>query len=494
MNKSNLSAYVKENFIAIFGVAMVNLKAIVLLPLIIKTMGVTVYGGYVLLASLLSIVFSLSSLGVGISAKRYLPSSDGMDSRRKLFYPQFIFTFFMIALIAFLLFLLDQPIRSHLFNDKLYYSRYVIPCYLLAYFMYAQGCDYLRYTSRVPYMVLATTVYPYLHIGIVLTILYLLNFISINVLIVSETVSAGIIALVCFRVVLREIRGRIILYKISELLAEIRLGFPLMLTVIVDFVLAASDRYLISFFMTVTAVGYYNPGYLLGSLIIFLPKSMGLVLPQLMSKAVDNDGEQAAEVMLNYTVKLFLLFAIPFIFGSMVLSKEVLTLLTDADVAGNAYLITPIIAVGTVFYGLTYIITNILFVRLQTSMMLKVNVLAAVINFVANIVFLYIFRDILIAALTTLLSYVVSFVYINYKVRELWLINYDLVFVNKVIISSVIMASLVFFARDMFTALSPLGSLFILIAGAIAVLICSLIVLKAFSQKEILHLKSLLSK
>jgi O-antigen/teichoic acid export membrane protein len=367
MSQSYSKSFIKDNSIVITGHILVYMKGIILMPIIIKTVGVTIYGGFVLLTSILGIVFGLSSFGAGFRANRFMPSAADITARRNLFYPQFFFQIISILLLSLLLILLDRQINIYIFKNEINYSVLVIPCYLILYVIYSQGSSYFRYTSRVHYMTAATLCFPYFHIGFILLFFYGYHFININVLVLSQTLSAFLIAAPCFWIIFREIGVKFSFYNLEGLVSDIKLGFPLVLNFIVDFILAGSDRYFIAFYMTVSAVGCYNPGYVLGSLIVFIPKAMGTALPQLMSKAVDSKNEYEAQRMLNYALKIFLLLAIPFIFGSMVLGKPILTLLANSKVAENAYLVTPIVALGTLFYGLNIILSNVLFVRMKNE-------------------------------------------------------------------------------------------------------------------------------
>ena len=348
-------SFIKDNAIVIAGHILVYMKGIILMPIIIKSVGVTIYGGFILLTSILGIAFGLSSFGAGFRAKRFMPSAKAMTERSMLFYPQFYFNILIILTLSFLFVLLEKPLNTHLFKNEVSFSIWIVPLYLVLYLLYSQGSDYFRYTSRVHYMMLAGLCFPYLHIGFILLYLYAYGPISINMLVISMALSATLIAIPTFWVIFREIGAKISFYKAGSLISDIKLGFPLVFGFIVDFILAGSDRYFIAFYLTVSAVGYYSSGYMLGSLIIFIPKAMGTALPQLMSKAVDSKNEFEAQRMLNYAIKIFLLLAIPFIFGSIVLGKPILTLLANREVAENAYWVTPIVTLGTLFYGLNII-------------------------------------------------------------------------------------------------------------------------------------------
>jgi len=390
-----------------------------------------------------------------------------------------------------ILVLLDRQINIYIFKNEIRYSVPIIPLYLFCYFIYSQGSDYFRYTSRVHYMTVATLSFPYIHIGLILLFFYCYKYISINVLVLSQTLSAFLIAVPCFWIIFREIGLRFSFYSIKGLVFDIKLGFPLVFNFIVDFILAVSDRYFIAFYLTVSAVGYYNPGYVLGSLIIFIPKAMGTVLPQLLSKAVDNNKKHEAQRMLNYAIKIFLLLAIPFIFGCMILSTPILTLLANRDVAENAYLVTLIVALGTLFYGLNIILSNVLFVRMKTYTMLKMSIFASVFNLLANLILLYFFRNIIIAAITTFMSYLIAFIYINKIVKkETWQVSFQLVTIVKSIAASLFMTALLFLVLTKAGEVNSVA----MIAGELILGIVAytggLFALGTFSKKELQFMKN----
>lgn len=486
MTQSFSRSFIKDNAIVIGGHILIYMKGIILMPIIIKSVGVTIYGGFTLLTSILGIAFGLSSLGAGFRAKRFMPSARTVTERAVLFYPQFYFNILIILILCLLFVLLKNPLNTYLFKNEVSFSIWTIPFYLVLYLLYSQGSDYFRYTSRVHYMAMATLCFPYLHIGFILLYLYACGPISINMLIISMALSALLIVIPTFWVILREIGAKISFYKAGSLISDIKLGFPLVFSFIVDFILGGSDRYFIAFYLSVTDVGYYVPGYVLGSLIVFIPKAMGTALPQLMSKAVDNGRKYEAQMMLNYSLKIFMLLTIPFIFGSMALGKPILTLLTNQEVAEKAFWVTPIVALGTLFYGLNMILSNVLFVRMKTYSMFKMNLFAAIFNLLANAILLFIFKNIIIAAITTFVSYVLVFLYINKIVeKEMWPVDFQPTVILKSVAASLFMFALLFwvsFKTEGGTSIILLiGKLF----SGVSVYIIGLIVLGTFTKKEL---------
>ena len=491
MAQAHYKSFINHNAIVVFGVALVSMKGIILMPVIIKSVGVTIYGGFILLTSILGIAFGISSLGAGFRAKRYLPSSTSMKERSNLFYPQFYFHILMIIGLSILFVLLENPLNTYLLKNEVSFSVWIIPVYLVSYFFYSQGSDYFRYTSRVHYMTLAILCFPYLHIGLIALYLHMYGSINLDTLVLSSALSALLVALPCMWTAFRELGLKVLCYRPAGLRSDIRLGFPLVMSFIVDFILAGSDRYLIAIYLSVTDVGYYVPGYVLGSLIIFFPKAVGTALPQLLSRAVDGGKEVEAQTMLNYAVKLFLLLAIPFTFGCLVLSKPLLTLLANHEVAGKALWVAPIVALGTIFYGLNQILSNALFVRLKTKAIFRMNLIAAVFNLVVNIVLIFIFRNIIVAAITTLLSYFIAFVYAYRIVSTEWPIAVGRIPIIKSIAASTIMLGIVsIFKAHLENTSAGILSATLIGLGIFIYALC-LLGFRTFSDKELLFVRKL---
>ena len=491
MSKTNYVTFIKDNSIALCGAALIRLQGFIFIYLIIKTVGVTIYGEFILMTSLLGIVFGISSFGVGFKTKRFLPSVKSIRKRRDLFYPQFYFNMVSLLSISLLFVLFEKQINIYFFKNEIKFSIWIIPLYLILYFFYSQGSDYFRYTSRIFYSRLAAVSYCYSNIALISLSLYIYRGITLNLLLMSSIFASFLIAVPCFWIIFSEIGLKFSFYNIKRLTADIKLGFPLVLSFIVDFILAGSDRYFIAFFMTISDVGYYNPGYVLGSLIIFIPKSMSTALPQLMSKVVDGDKEYESQKMLNYSLKIFLLLAIPFIFGSILFGKPILTLLANSDVAENAYLVTPIVALGTLFYGLNIILSNILFVRMKTFAMFKMNLFASLFNLLANFILFYFFRNIIIAAITTFISYFIIFIYIKKIIKkEAWPVDFQPVVIIKSVTASLLMVLTLFGISTKLGDIGSVGTLtFELILG-IVVYFVVLFALRTFSKKELQFVKN----
>jgi len=484
-------SFIKDHFIVIFGHILIYAQGLILMPVIIKTVGVTVYGGYILIISIVGFLFGISSFGIGFKNRRFLPAAVDMQSRRTLYYPQLIFQIASIAVLSFFLLVISPLIKDY-FLKGIELSIILVIIFLFTTVIHSQATDYFRYTGRIGYFNFGTTVLPYAHIGTILSFIYLFHYITVNLLIISQIFCMVLITIPLMIKMFSELGFKMVKPKINELRGDIRLGFPLYLVYIADFILTASDRYLIAFYLSVTHVGYYAPGYALGSLIVFIPKAMGTVLPQLMCRAADNDNKFEAHRMMDYAIKIYLLLAIPFIIGCIALGKPILTILANQDVAEKAFWIAPIVALGTLFLGLNIILSNVLYVRLKTNTLFKVSAFAALFNLLANSILLYLFRNIIIAAITTLLSYMIAFIYLLINVKkEKWGIDFGAVAIVKCLFASLVMGLLLLGITLKFDRPETVSLLVAKIALGIFVYVTAVFSFKTFSSKEISYMKGI---
>jgi O-antigen/teichoic acid export membrane protein len=316
---------------------------------------------------------------------------------------------------------------------------------------------------------------------------------NVNTLLLAELFALIFVSAPILMRIFKEIGYRVSFFQKNDIKKEIRLGFPVVLTNIVDFVLNGSDKFIIALLLSTRAVGYYSPAYALGSIIILIPKVSGggLLLPLLAKITDNNEHHNSGKLLIHYTIKLFLLIAIPFVCGSFVLSRRLLEFFANKEVADSAFLVTPIVALGTVFYGLNIILSSVLFVKLRTKIVFIINALSAVLNLALNFIFIYLFRNILIAAITTLLCYFISFILLNRSIMNDVEIDYDLRVILKFVLGALMMSAamhylLLYQKPDIF------GFIFSLLAGTILYFIC-LFILRAISPKELSFVRKYLT-
>jgi peptidoglycan biosynthesis protein MviN/MurJ (putative lipid II flippase) len=158
-------------------------------------------------------------------------------------------------------------------------------------------------------------------------------------------------------------------------------------------------------------------------------------------------------------------------------------------------MVTPIVALGILFYGLNVIISNVLFVKLKTVAIFKINIIAAIINVSFNLVVCYFIRNILVAAVSTLLSYLVAFIFIQRFMSIDWPIDYNYKMIIKSLAASVMMAYVLYgistwLGDDALRLSYIIGEIIV----GIVIYFLSILLLRTFSSEELAYLKKIMVK
>src|SRR5438552_325609 len=79
---------------------LISVRGLIIIPIIIKTVGATVFGGYSLLVSSVTLLVGASSLGTYVRYRRFFPSERDTQRRAAIFYPQLGFHLGLSLLLA----------------------------------------------------------------------------------------------------------------------------------------------------------------------------------------------------------------------------------------------------------------------------------------------------------------------------------------------------------------------------------------------------------
>lgn len=426
------------------GHFLVYAQSIVLLPLVIKVAGVATYGTYNIVLSVMTIMFGVSSFGTGYRARRGLPSAPDGRARGELFAPQMVFQFASLCLLA-LLYALARPLVDHAFlSGGDHYSLWPAFLYLLGFALFFQVGDYFRYGPSVNVYTAMTAVAPLLFVTLVTTSWAAGLPVSVDMLLSLQGASYLACGLTVGVMALRDC-GWVLRVRLSarQLRDDAAIGYPLILTFITDTVLAASDRYLIAFFLGVVAVGSYQPAYQLGALIIFLGRVGSVVLPKFLAIHVDAGRKHDAHQLLTRAFGIQLAIGIPFVAGAAVMAKPILTVLATPQVAAQSALAVPFVAAGCLLYTLQTSYSQAAFVSGNTEVIFRTNLAAAVLKFVATLLVLLFFPILWLCGVTTLIAYGLAFIYTVKMLHSSWLLRVEsTVLIRSVAATALMVAAL----------------------------------------------------
>ena len=270
--------------------------------------------------------------------------------------------------------------------------------------------------------------------------------------------------------------------KIKEYLA---FGLPTVPGNVSAWVVSSSGRYFIGYFLGATSVGIYTVGYGLGSLPIMVVSILGFVLPATLSHLYDNGKLDDVKKTLQYSLKYYLLVAIPFLFGTIVLAHNIIAVLATRDIADKGYFITPLIALSSVFFGFHAITSQILVLVRKTKIIAGLWICAALANFGLNMLVVP-YWGILGAAITTIIAYGIAMTLAMYFSFREFTYNIDWSFITKSIGASLVMALVL-------RSVNPSNLLSIVFSIVLGVMVYGiiLVVLQGFRKSEYVFVKKI---
>jgi len=206
-------------------------------------------------------------------------------------------------------------------------------------------------------------------------------------------------------------------------------GVPMIPGDLSDWALGSSDRYLIGLILGVASVGYYNPGYGLAVMIIMLVNPLRFLLPSVLALHFDSGGLDRVRSYLRASLKYFLL---------LLLSRDLLLVLTTTEIAMEGYMVTPVLAGAMVLYGTQVILGQVLIVEKQTRKLGSVMAITAGLNIALNLVLLP-WIGIMGAAFSTLASFAFALVATGRLSSSYIHVDVDWVAIVKVVLATALM-------------------------------------------------------
>ena len=460
-----------------------SLRGLILIPILTKTLGADAYGVWSVIMVTISLLSPLALLGLTSAMIRFLAAEKDKRKIQEGFYSVISVVFFAGLILSLIVFLLADSFAITILKDisaapliKIASVVILLQALDLASLEFFRAFGRMKKYSGL--MLLQTVA----EVGFVAY--FVLAGFGLLGAVVSLVISRGIVLLIGASYIFKEIGFR--LPKFYGLEDYLKFGLPLVPTAMLGWITSSSDRYLIGFFSSSQMVGIYSAAYNIGAIIVFFGAPLQIILFPTISKLYEEGKEQEMNTYLAYSLKYFLLFTIPSLFGLCILSRQILLIMTRPEFVAQGSLVLPIVAVGALFSGLySAIFAWILIVAKRTRLIFILVSFSALINLFLNILFIPVY-GILAAAITTLIAYFILFSMTVYFSRECikFVTPYD--FIGKSVFASLVMASVIYW-------INPVGVFYVgvmILAGA-GVYFGVLVLLKGFGKEEVGFLKGI---
>jgi O-antigen/teichoic acid export membrane protein len=478
---SRYEILVKRFGLVAFANLFLNISGIILLPILTKNLSVSEYGIWIQILVTIGLIPAIVLIGLPYSMVRFLASiKDKREIRDILGSISLIIILAGLAASA-LIFVLSEPLALAIFNGD------TLAVKILSFIVFIEclnniTINYFRALQQIKRYVVFTSLRVILNIILVAYFViagYGIHgalfglFITVAVVFISSAVA------IIFDVGLA-------IPKIKNIRDYLFFGIPTVPGNLSSWAVSSIDRYIIGFALGTAAVGFYSPGYTLGSMIGIFMNPISFLLPAVLSKFYDEDDLTEVRKLMNYSMRYFLGVAIPSVFGLSLLSLPILTVLSTPEIASQGYLITPFISLSALLLGVYATTSQVILLEKKTKIIGTVWIIAAILSISLNLI-LVPHMGIIGAAITSLLTFALTCAVAMHYANKYLRFNFDPVFVIKSILASLVMSTfLVWF--------HPERTSEILICIAIGALIyfVAMILLRGLSKNEARFLRELL--
>lgn len=396
---------------AIYTIATIVTRSIsiLLIPIYTRYLSVYEYGMidyFMILGSIINIIVSLE---IYQAVLRYYQDSNNFDEKR-----EYVSTAFIFYCIMYLLYFLISCIFSYEFaevflNDKNMSSLIIIASAAIVsngIFIFIQ--NQLRFELRPKDFVIGSII-NIIIISFLSTYLLIIEGFKIDGVLIAQIIGNLVAALFSF-LISKKSYGFIFVY--NRLKQMIHFSFPIVFSSISVFIAMYIDRIAIKDLLGLNDLGIYALAYKFASVAGIVIVGIQSSLTPLIYK---HYKDEKTPHDIAYLFNIFSAFAFFVIAGSIVLSKDIISLLTTESFYSASDLIPFLVA--TMFISNLYIFTPGIVIAKKTKQATVIMIIGAILNIVLNYTLIPMF-GINGAIIATLLSSIfVFFIYAIYSHR-----------------------------------------------------------------------------
>ena len=255
----------------------------------------------------------------------------------------------------------------------------------------------------------------------------------------------------------------------------IKYGFPLLGTSLIFWVIQSSDKFIISFFKSSNEVGLYSYGYQMGFTLFYtFTNAIMLGAYPRITEAYIKFGKKQAESVISKYMQIYLYMVAPAVIGIVFTGKDIIYLICDEQYWA-CYPIFIITCISFAVFGLIQYTNKSWELSERTEMILKLNIMSAVINVIINFIFIPQYGYI-IGAISTLVSFLVHIVISLILSRGFITYRIPFKYLRNIIVANIVMINSILLFKMYFTI--DLARLFIMIIFAAGVYFFILLILK----------------
>lgn len=445
------------------------------IPILTKGLGATLYGTWSLITVTVSLIVPFAMLSFSTSIVRFLAAEKDKGRIRDDFLSACSIVFISGAVFSLLLFFLSDFLAASIFKDvnSSFYIKLASVLILLN-SMHVLPLAFLRMRRRIGLYTILNLIYGASQVGLIIAAI-LLGY-KLTGVIAAVIISGILFSLITLLIIFRQTGLQ--LPRFSHMKSYLKWGIPLTPNSAIMWIIRSSDRYMVSYFIGVTAAGIYGAAHTIGNYASFALMPLGTVLYPTISKHYDEERLDETRNYLKYSLRYLMMIAIPSAFGLSILARPVLQILTTPEfVPGST--VVPFVAFGAVLFCFYQICVYIIHLVGKTHITVRLLGTSAGLNILLNLILIP-RLGIIGAAVATLIAYGVLGMLTLIVTRRYLKFDLSLPFILKSIFSSGIMTLCIWLIKPESIALVIIS----IFAGA-AIYFALLLLIRGLSRQEI---------
>ena len=463
---------------------LISLFGLITLPILTKTLSPDLYGVWVQIGVTIGLLLGFVTFGFQITVVRFLSGNEDKQRVSSLFHLMLGIILLNGLLFVLITFFFQNALSSFIFADVSFHHFVpLIGLWLMAQAIYALNSSFIRSRSKIKLLSTIDIGHSILHILILYLVLIVFtgNIETVLILYILTTIILSVI-IYLFEVV-RIVGISVKVHDLKSTLKDIfKFSLPFIPNLLLVWILASSDRYFIVHLLSLSENAVYSVAYSLASILRLFYIPLSFVAYPLLVEFWEKDQKSAVRDILEKSMRVYIYFIIPSIFGLYVLGSKLIVILATSD-----YIVRPTlilwVSLGILFLGIKEINIYIIHLIKKTYYTTIIISIAGVINILLNYFFI---KAIGIegAAISTFISYLFLATFVTLLARKEIYYKFDIKFMLKCIFASLIMCV----AIQQIVISSIFMVLLVILLAAVIYLIVT-IILKCFSQEDIKDIK-----
>ncbi len=480
-SSSTYQRFARDVIVVGLATGLTSLTSILTLPLLTRALGAGNYGIWAQSNATISMVLLIVGLGLPFAMLRLLPAQTDKAAIRDDVYSALSLSFLAASVITVIMFIFADSIARTFFDGATQVVRLTALAILLTSPLHIYLSFFRAFRHMKTYSVLLVAE---AYGQVIIIACLVLNGYGLVAIFLSLVAMKAMLFL--FLLVYAARRIGIARPRFTRTAEYFRFALPALPSLLSWWVVNTSDRYVIGAYLGTASVGSYSAAYNIANIMVLVITALSLVLTPALSLLSDQQRRTELAVHLSYSLKYFLMLAIPFVVGAAVMAKPLLTLFSTPDIASRANVVLPLVALSVLVYGVYVIVGNVLLLTRRTALLGFIWLAAAALNLGLNIL-LVPRLGINAAALTTLIAYALVLGVTSHRAFRDVPFPIDWRFIAKSLVASGLMAAVVAVMRPE-TRPETVGTVLV---GIVVYALCVLL-LKAVRKDEISFFRNLL--